>query len=67
MENATAQAVGFLAVAAFLISYQIKSNRALFLCQMIGSGQPCCCNTTDGAGSAGRSRRPSSAGPTGLS
>ena len=41
MENATAQAVGFLAVAAFLISYQIKSNRALFLCQMIGSGLFC--------------------------
>ena len=30
------QAIGFVGVAFFIASYQIKSNRALFLCQMIG-------------------------------
>lgn len=35
------QAIGFLAVAAFLLSYQVKSNRSLFLCQVIGSALFC--------------------------
>ncbi|MBP3730026.1 MAG: YgjV family protein, partial [Mailhella sp.] len=30
------QAVGFFGVALFMASYQIRSNRALFLCQMLG-------------------------------
>lgn len=30
------QGVGFLGVALFIISYQIRSNHALFLCQLIG-------------------------------
>ena len=30
------QAIGFVGVALFIISYQIKSNRALFFCQMMG-------------------------------
>lgn len=41
MENIAVQSVGFLAVAAFLLSYQIKSNRALFFCQLVGSGLFC--------------------------
>ncbi len=31
------QSIGFVAVAAFILSYQIKSNRLLFLLQLIGS------------------------------
>ena len=30
------QAIGILGVALFIISYQIRSNRALFLCQLMG-------------------------------
>ena len=30
------QAIGFVGVALFIVSYQIKSNRALFFCQMMG-------------------------------
>lgn len=30
------QGIGFLGLAFFIISYQIRSNRSLFLCQMIG-------------------------------
>lgn len=30
------QAIGFVGVAHFIISYQIRSNRALFLCQLLG-------------------------------
>lgn len=30
------QGIGFLGVALFIISYQIRSNRALFLCQLMG-------------------------------
>ena len=30
------QGIGFIGVALFIVSYQIKSNRALFLCQMLG-------------------------------
>ncbi len=29
------QAIGFVGVALFIISYQIRSNRALFLCQLM--------------------------------
>ena len=36
MSELTVQAIGFVGVAFFIISYQIKSNKALFLCQMIG-------------------------------
>lgn len=32
------QAIGFVGLAFFVISYQIRSNRALFLCQLLG----CC-------------------------
>ena len=37
MSELAIQAIGFVGVAFFIASYQIKSNRALFLCQMIGS------------------------------
>ena len=30
------QAIGFVGAALFIISYQIRSNRALFLCQLLG-------------------------------
>ncbi len=30
------QAIGFVGVALFIISYQIRSNRTLFLCQLLG-------------------------------
>ena len=30
------QGIGFIGAALFIVSYQIKSNRALFLCQMLG-------------------------------
>lgn len=30
------QGIGFLGVILFIISYQIRSNRALFLCQLMG-------------------------------
>lgn len=36
MSNLWIQLLGFLGVAFFIISYQIKSNRALFLFQLIG-------------------------------
>lgn len=36
MNDIIIQAIGFVGVAFFIISYQIKSNRALFLCQLIG-------------------------------
>lgn len=35
------QTIGFVAVAAFILSYQIKSNRWLFLLQLIGSALFC--------------------------
>ncbi|MBE6877238.1 MAG: YgjV family protein [Ruminococcus sp.] len=35
------QGIGFIAVAAFILSYQIKSNRWLFLLQLIGSALFC--------------------------
>ena len=36
MSELAIQAIGFVGVAFFIASYQIKSNRALFICQMIG-------------------------------
>lgn len=36
MNEYIVQGIGFVGVALFVISYQIKSNRALFLCQMLG-------------------------------
>ena len=36
MSDFTIQLIGFVGVAFFIISYQIKSNRALFLFQLIG-------------------------------
>lgn len=36
MNKYMVQAIGFLGVALFIISYQIRSNRALFLCQLVG-------------------------------
>lgn len=41
METFITQAIGFLAVASFVLSYQAKSNRALYLCQVIGSALFC--------------------------
>lgn len=41
MSAAMIQAVGFLAVLSFLLSYQTKSNRRLFLLQMLGSALFC--------------------------
>jgi len=36
MNDLVVQAVGFVGMAFFIISYQIRSNRALFLCQLMG-------------------------------
>ena len=36
MNEYMVQAIGFLGVALFIIYYQIRSNRALFLCQLMG-------------------------------
>ena len=36
MSEYIVQGIGFVGVALFIVSYQIKSNRALFLCQMLG-------------------------------
>lgn len=35
------QGIGFLGVICFIMSFQIKSNKALFLAQMAGSGMFC--------------------------
>ncbi|MBR5372945.1 MAG: YgjV family protein [Oscillospiraceae bacterium] len=35
------QGIGFVAVAVFILSYQIRSNRRLFLLQLIGSALFC--------------------------
>lgn len=37
MSDIIIQGIGFLAMAAFLISYQIKSNKGLFISQSIGN------------------------------
>ena len=36
MSELVVQGIGFIGVALFIISYQIRSNRARFLCQMLG-------------------------------
>lgn len=36
MSETGIQAVGFLGMALFILSYQLRSNRALFLCQLMG-------------------------------
>ena len=36
MSEFTLQLIGFIGVAFFIISYQIRSNRGLFLCQLLG-------------------------------
>ena len=36
VEKYVIQGIGFAGAALFIISYQIKSNRALFFCQMLG-------------------------------
>lgn len=36
MNELIIQGIGFVGVALFIVSYQIKSNRALFFCQMMG-------------------------------
>ena len=41
MNEIIIQIIGFVAVAAFILSYQIKSNRRLFLLQLIGSALFC--------------------------
>ena len=35
------QAIGFLGLIAFVISYQIRSNKALYICQFLGCGLFC--------------------------
>ena len=41
MNDFVVQLIGFVGVAFFILSYQIKSNRALFLFQLIGCGLFC--------------------------
>ncbi len=41
MSDLIIQVIGFVAVAVFVLSYQIKSNRWLFLLQLIGSALFC--------------------------
>ena len=41
MSNFVIQAIGFVGVAFFIASYQIKSNKALFVCQLIGCAVFC--------------------------
>lgn len=36
MSELIIQGIGFIGLTFFIISYQIRSNRALFLCQMLG-------------------------------
>ena len=42
MQAIMIQAIGFLGVIFFIISYQIRSNRMLFLMQMLGTAMFCC-------------------------
>ena len=41
MYTMAVQAIGFLGLIAFMISYQIRSNKALYLCQFLGCGLFC--------------------------
>jgi len=36
MSDFIIQGIGFLGMVSFVVSYQIRSNRALFLCQLLG-------------------------------
>ncbi|MDO5414737.1 MAG: YgjV family protein [Bacillota bacterium] len=36
MSDFIIQGIGFLGLVFFVVSYQIRSNRALFLCQLLG-------------------------------
>lgn len=36
MSEIVIQGIGFLGLVFFIVSYQIRSNRALFLCQLLG-------------------------------
>lgn len=36
MNEIILQGIGFIGVALFIVSYQLKSNRALFMCQLLG-------------------------------
>ena len=42
MQAIMIQAIGFVGVAFFVLSYLIKSNRALFLMQLLGTSLFCC-------------------------
>ena len=42
MNDILIQAIGFVAVLFFIASYQIKSNKMLFLMQLLGTGLFCC-------------------------
>ena len=42
MNGVFIQAIGFVAVLFFIFSYQIRSNKMLFLMQLIGTSLFCC-------------------------
>jgi len=42
MNSVFIQAIGFVAVLFFIFSYQIRSNKMLFLMQLIGTAMFCC-------------------------
>ena len=42
MSGVYIQAIGFVAVLFFIFSYQIRSNKMLFLMQLIGTALFCC-------------------------
>ena len=42
MDPIIIQAIGFVGVFFFIISYQIKSNKMLFLLQLLGTAMFCC-------------------------
>ena len=41
MQEFIIQAIGFAGMAAFILSYQLKTNKALYSCQLIGSALFC--------------------------
>lgn len=41
MKESIIQSIGFVGVVLFIASYQIKSNRRLFICQMLGCSAFC--------------------------
>ena len=42
MDHIVIQAIGFVGVLFFIISYQLKSNKMLFLMQLLGTATFCC-------------------------